>query len=289
MASVADHGPPGLVESSAVGEEDESVTVTGSPAVYAVPAFVCSSTVSGVETAPGATVCAGEVNASRDGFQVPNVRQAVVAVGAAEARRCTRSDRRPPPATSPESAIAAASRTSTASVWALKSAVGIPARFFGDQAKPKRSLPAERSRVRLRRDVVLHQLDRDVRPAEGGVVAARPRSRAGCRSAAGMPRAASADAGATPASALSCWRYSLSKSRRASRRRAGDRVVPDVAVDLLRPVARDRPGRSRMPRPRTSPAAVPGRGRDRSSPGRSRRRTPPRARPAARRRRRRGR
>ena len=33
VVSVAVQGPPGLVESYAVGEEDESETVTGTPAV----------------------------------------------------------------------------------------------------------------------------------------------------------------------------------------------------------------------------------------------------------------
>ena len=133
VASVADHGPPGLAESSPVGEDDEIATVTGRPAVYGVPAFVSSSTVSGVDAAPGATVCSGDVNASRDGFQLPNVRQAAVALAPP---RLPLHQVVPQAAsgTSPESAIAAASRTSSASVWALKSAVGIPARFFGDQA-----------------------------------------------------------------------------------------------------------------------------------------------------------
>ena len=132
-ASVAVHGPPGLVEISPVGEDDESETVTGSPAVYAVPLLVSSSIVSGADVAPGATVCAEDMNASRDGFHASNVRQAVVAAAppmlpvhqvvlqAASGR-------------SSESAIAAASRTSTASVCALKSAVGMPVRFFGDHA-----------------------------------------------------------------------------------------------------------------------------------------------------------
>jgi hypothetical protein len=45
---------------------------------------------------------------------------------------------------SPESAIAAARRTSRASVCALKSTVGMAARFFGAQAYPNRPVPAER-------------------------------------------------------------------------------------------------------------------------------------------------
>ena len=112
--------------------------------MYAVPVLVRSSTVSGADAAPGATVCAGVVNASRDGFQAANVRQAVVA---AAPSRLPVHQVAPHAASgvSPESAIAAASRTSSASVCALKSAVGMPARFFGDQAKPKRLLPAERS------------------------------------------------------------------------------------------------------------------------------------------------
>ena len=62
-----------------------------------------------------------------------NVRQAAVAV--APARPAVHQDApHAASGTSPESAIAAASRTSTASVWALKSAAGIAARFLGDQA-----------------------------------------------------------------------------------------------------------------------------------------------------------
>ena len=95
--------------------------------------LVCSSTVSGADTAPGATACSGEVNASRDGFQAPNVRQAIVAVAPS---RFPVHQLAPQAASgvSPESAIAAASRVSRASVWALNSAVGAPVRFFGDQA-----------------------------------------------------------------------------------------------------------------------------------------------------------
>ena len=99
----------------------------------AVPVLVSSSTVSGADTAPGATVSAEDMNASRDGFHASNVRQAVVAPAPP---RLPVHQVAPQAASgrSPESAIAAASRTSTASVCALKSAVGMPVRFFGDQA-----------------------------------------------------------------------------------------------------------------------------------------------------------
>ena len=95
--------------------------------------LVCSSTVNGADTAPGSSDCSAEVNASRDGFHAPNVRQAAVAVAPS---RLPLHQLAPQAASgvSPESAIAAASRTSWASVWALKSAVGTPARFRGDQA-----------------------------------------------------------------------------------------------------------------------------------------------------------
>ena len=83
--------------------------MTGTPAVYAVPVLVCSSTVSGADTAPGASACSGEMNASRDGFQAAKVRQAVVAVAPSRLPA-----QRPGPqaasGTSAESAIAAASR-----------------------------------------------------------------------------------------------------------------------------------------------------------------------------------
>ena len=98
--------------------------------------------VTGPDGTPGARVCGGEVIASADGFQAANVRQAVVsaAPGSSPAQAVG------PHAvsgTSAESVIAAASRTSSASVWALKSAIGRPV-FRGDHAKPKRPLPAER-------------------------------------------------------------------------------------------------------------------------------------------------
>ena len=83
------------------------------------------------------------MKASADGFQTENVRQAVVA---ATPSREAMHQAAPQAASGvcAESAIAAASRASSASVCALKSAAGKPVRLWGDQAKLKRLFPAAR-------------------------------------------------------------------------------------------------------------------------------------------------
>ena len=111
--------------------------------MYAVPVFVRNSTVNGADGTPGDRVCAGVVNARTDGFHAAKVRQLVVRAAPSRVR-LHQVEPQAPSGTSPESAIAAASRTSSASVCALNSAEGAPARFRGDHAKPKRLLPAER-------------------------------------------------------------------------------------------------------------------------------------------------
>ena len=142
VVSVTVQGPPLLVENSPVGEDDVSSTVTGSPAVYAVPRLVRSSTVSGAEGTPGDRVCGFVANARADGFQAANVRQAVV-TAAPSRSRLHHVEPHAASAACAESAIAAASRTSSPSVCAVKSPDGMPTRFRGDHAKPKRLLPAE--------------------------------------------------------------------------------------------------------------------------------------------------
>ena len=56
VVSVVVHGPLLVVENWAVDEDDDSSTGTSSPAVYDVPLFARSSTVIGVDGAPGETV-----------------------------------------------------------------------------------------------------------------------------------------------------------------------------------------------------------------------------------------
>ena len=143
-------------------------------------------------------------------------------------------------------------------------------------------------RVRLRGDVVLHQLDGDVRPAEGGVVLpGGVRERAvGAAEKRLRRRGGGRGDGRQRRSVLQVLvqrvATSLSRLRRRPRRSGRRRTAPATSR------SRSGSGRSRSLRPRTSPAAAPGRRRGRRWSGRSRSRTPHRGRRAARRRRRAG-
>src|SRR5688572_19233103 len=104
-----------------------------------MPVFVRCSTVIALDALPAVIVCGAVVKASTDGFQAANVCQPLL--NPAPARSPPHHDG----AQASAPAIAAASRSRIAPVWALKSAAGSAFRFFGAQAKPKRDASYERS------------------------------------------------------------------------------------------------------------------------------------------------
>ena len=106
--------------------------------------LVSSCTEIGADVVAGATVCGGVVKVSREGRQLAKLRQPAVKAASARSRR-HQSVPQAPSGNSLESEIDAARRSSSRPVCEVKSAGGMPARFFGDQAKPKPAIPAARS------------------------------------------------------------------------------------------------------------------------------------------------
>ena len=214
VVSVVVHGPPLPVESSPLGEDDDSSTVTGSPAVYAEPLLVRSSTVSGAEGVPGGSVCSAVVNARTDGFHVANVRQAVVAAA---------------PSSAPVHQVEPQAGSGVSLDRRLRLPgdeervclrLELPCRCPGEipwrPGEAEAAVPRRARRVRLRGDVVLHQLHGDVGPAEGGVVPPRCVRERAVRGSEERARCAARCRCDVRERGL-CCRYSFSESRRASR------------------------------------------------------------------------
>ena len=129
-----------------MGDDDDSVSATGVTGRAATPAtWACSDT--GAETAPAPTTCGGETNASVVGDHALNVRQLSVRVApsrspAHHAFRPFVPHAREPGSdgvSTPESRMAAASRSSTALVLSEKSLDRRASAFRGAQANPNRS------------------------------------------------------------------------------------------------------------------------------------------------------
>src|SRR5574338_1481997 len=102
----------------------------------------------GPDTTPAAIVCGGETNESVVGDHERKARQLSVSVAPertpAHHVPCAAAPQAPIPGSNgvsvPESRIAAASLSSTAAVWCVKSFGASASEFFGAQAKPKRSV-----------------------------------------------------------------------------------------------------------------------------------------------------
>ena len=128
---------------------------------------------SGAETTPAATACGAETNARVVGDQARNARQLSVSVAPSRSPAhqvlCPLAPHAPMPGSAaswpPESRIAAASRSSTAPVWRVKSFASerlrVP-RGPGEAeavARPAGARAVVAERVDLGRDELLHQVD----------------------------------------------------------------------------------------------------------------------------------